>query len=66
MEQARITTFLLWVPRRLVFCDKILCHWVRVLVKLEHQRGPGSPKNRYFATVGSSNAKMVANWLGAF
>jgi len=60
--QARITKSSLWAaPRSLVYCDKILCHWVQGF-PLNKGVKEGYPlKRRHFAVIGSNNVNTVAD-----
>jgi len=60
--QARITKSLLWAaPRTLVYRDKILCPYVRRFPLKEGIKKGYPLKRRYFAVIGPSSVKMVAD-----
>ena len=60
--QARITKSSLWAaPRSLVYCDKILCHWVQGFPSNEGVKRGTPLKRRHFAVIGSNNVKTVAD-----
>jgi len=52
----------LWAATRtLVYCDKILCHWVKGFPSNEGVKEGYPLKRRYFAAIGSYSVKTVAD-----
>jgi len=62
MTQVKITKSLLWAATRtLVYCDKIVCLWVRGFLSNWGVKEVYSLKRRYFAAIGLPTVKMVAH-----
>jgi len=60
--QARITkSLLLAAPHTLIYRDKISCSWVKRFPSNESVKEEDPPKRRYFAAIGSSSVKTVAD-----